>query len=180
MIDGTVDQQFAEITKRTMPKMRRFALMLTNNWADADDLLQMTYLKAYRYARRVCEVESPDAYLRQILVRTCIDERRKHRVTEICCDDLPDMGVTTAPDDDKWEMRPALAKIAYSQRQILILRFYFDLSVPETAAFLGCTAGTVKSQTSRGLNSLARNLGITRPVRPQRCRRPDVNAEDAA
>jgi RNA polymerase sigma-70 factor (sigma-E family) len=153
-----IERQFEDIVRRSASRLRRTAFLLVGNWTDAEDLVQSTLVRAVRYKERICEVEAPAGYLKQILIRTCIDERRKRRVTEHATDDLPD---TMAPDDsqdEKWAVRSALAKVPRSQREILILRFYADLSVAETAAALGCSIGNVKSQTSRGLDALARSL----------------------
>ncbi len=164
-----LERKFEEIVKRTAPKLRHIAYLFSGNWADAEDLTQAAFLKAYRYLQRVCEVEAPDAYLKQILVRTCIDEARKRRVAEYVTDSIPDVGVTDDQNDEKWAMRAALAKVPLSQREILILRFYADMSVAETATILGCSTGNVKSQTSRGLDTLEQQLRLLgRDVDPTR------------
>ena len=64
-------------------------------------------------------------------------------------------GPTTTPG---WDVRAALANLPPRQRATLVLRFYCDLPVDETAAELGCTPGTVKSQTAKGLSTLRRSL----------------------
>ncbi len=67
----------------------------------------------------------------------------------------------TAGDDaaERLTVRAALSQVPPRQRAVLVLRFYCDLSVQETADTLGCSAGTVKSQTARGLTAMRRLLG---------------------
>jgi RNA polymerase sigma-70 factor (sigma-E family) len=155
---ASVDRRFEDIVRRSEARLRRIAFLMVGNWNDADDLTQAAFVRALRYKERICEVEAPEAYLKQILVRTCIDERRRRRVAEYATEELPETGTHDDANDEKWAVRAALAKVPLSQREILIMRFYADLSVAETAAVLGCSVGNVKSQTSRGLDALARNL----------------------
>jgi RNA polymerase sigma-70 factor (sigma-E family) len=157
-----LEHVFEQIVVRTTPRLRHIAYLFSGNWSDAEDLTQTAYLKAYRHIQRVCTVDAPDAYLKQILVRTCIDRARKRKAQEIITDVVPDLGTTDDTNDEKWAVRAALAKVPVSQREILILRFYADMSVVETAAALGCSTGNVKSQTSRGLVALAQHLGVAK------------------
>jgi RNA polymerase sigma factor (sigma-70 family) len=71
----------------------------------------------------------------------------------------PELPGAPDPDPDtRLDVRAALASLPPRQRATLVLRFYCDLPVDETAAELGCTAGTVKSQTAKGLSALRRAL----------------------
>ena len=72
--------------------------------------------------------------------------------------ELPDVAV---PEQERDSLRSALATVPPRQRACLVLRFYDDLSVADTARLLGCSEGTVKSQTSRGLDALRTALGTT-------------------
>jgi DNA-directed RNA polymerase specialized sigma24 family protein len=71
------------------------------------------------------------------------------------------LGGAGPPDDDpvtRVVVRAALAEVPPRQRAALVLRYYCDLSVEETAEVLRCSPGTVKSQTARGLAALRRGL----------------------
>lgn len=156
------EQRFAEILQETSGFLRQIAFLLVGNWPDAEDLLQSAYLKAVRYMDRVCEVDVPALYLKRILVRTHIDQHRQRRLVEVVTDTVPDVSVPDNSNDEKWAVRAALALVPDSQRQILVMRFFADMSVSDTAAALGCSEGNVKSQTSRGLATLAAHLGLSR------------------
>lgn len=152
------EQQFIDIFLAAAPKLRKTAYRLTGDWVESDDLVQTTYVKATKYIDRICEVAAPEAYLKQILTRTCIDARRKKAAREYVTDLLPEVAAPENGNDDRWAVRVALAAVPPSQRQILILRYYADMSVADTARALGCSVGNVKSQASRGLGALARGL----------------------
>ena len=106
------------------------------------------------------------AYAPQVTVRLLIDESRRpyrrERPTGEQLDqpDRADLEVDTASHvADRDEMVRALAALPPRRRACVVLRYYHDLSVAETAEALGCSAGTVKSQTSQGLATLRSLLG---------------------
>ena len=107
------------------------------------------------------------AYTRTIMVRVFVSERRSawaRRVTLFAEHyDLPaahyDLPAAQHDHDARLDVRAALAALPPRQRATLVLRFYCDLPVEVTARELGCTPGTVKSQTAKGLEALRRALG---------------------
>jgi RNA polymerase sigma factor (sigma-70 family) len=100
-------------------------------------------------------IETVDAYLRTVLTRVFLDTKRRGRAREQVVADLPD---TIAPPDagpaERLALRTALLAVPPGQRAVLVLRFVADLSVEQVAETLGCSTGTVKSQTARGLTAL--------------------------
>jgi RNA polymerase sigma factor (sigma-70 family) len=69
-----------------------------------------------------------------------------------------DQSAAIADQDLLWR---ALAQLPPGQRAVLVLRYYEDQTEAQTAAFLGCTVGSVKAQASRALAKLRRIVGIT-------------------
>jgi RNA polymerase sigma-70 factor (sigma-E family) len=138
-----------------MDRLRRTAYLLCHDWHTADDLVAVTITKLYRGWRRAQAADHIDAYVRTILVRSWLDERRRPWRREQVTDDLPDVPTEDRPDFlDRATLLDLLAGLTPRRRAAVVLRFYFDLSVDETAEMLGCSAGTVKSLTARGLEAM--------------------------
>ncbi|SCG43064.1 SigE family RNA polymerase sigma factor [Micromonospora halophytica] len=152
---GDRDTAFAEYFAARSASMRGTAYLLCGDWHRAEDLVQTAFTKLYLVWNRVTRHEVLDAYVRQILVRTFLDERRRGwwRRERVGGEDAER---PTPPDspENRLVMLRALAAVPPRQRAVLVLRYWEDLSVDEVAALLGCSAGTVKSQAARGLDTL--------------------------
>jgi len=159
-VSGSRDEEYTEYVKSRMTWLRRVAYLLCQDWQSADDLVQSTITSLYTHWGRAREATSLDAYVRTILVRAFTSERRSawsRRVT-LVQEHIDTPGRSSDPDA-RMDVQAALTDLPPRQRATLVLRFYCDLSVEETARELGCSTGTVKSQTSKGLESLRRELG---------------------
>jgi RNA polymerase sigma-70 factor (sigma-E family) len=156
---------YREYVQERIPHLRRLAYLLCQDWHLADDLLQETLVRLYLRWDRASQASDVNAFARTTLVREFLSERRTHWSRRVVLvDTLPDHPAAAAPDTaSKLAVRSALTGLAPRQRAVIVLRFYADLSVHETAGALGCSAGTVKSQTSKGLATLRRLLPDTEP-----------------
>jgi RNA polymerase sigma-70 factor (sigma-E family) len=156
------EDEYREYVVARMERLRRAAYLLCHNWHTADDLVAETLGKLYRAWRKAQRATNLDAYVRRILVRSWLDERRRPWRREDATADLADLPVeprAAAVDEttgtaDRMALVDLIAQLPPRRRAAVVLRYYFDLSVEETAEVLGCTPGTVKSLTSRGLESL--------------------------
>lgn len=150
------DREFAEYFGARADAMRGTAYLLCGDWHRAEDLVQTAFIKLYRAWNRIAGHHTLDAYTRKILVRTFLDENRRgffhrERVSATSPDwEAPEHGST----EDRLVILSALTKIPARQRAVLVLRYWEDLSIEDTAQALRCAPGTVKSQTSRGLETL--------------------------
>ncbi|WP_433281860.1 SigE family RNA polymerase sigma factor [Micromonospora sp. CA-244673] len=152
---GDRDAAFAEYFAARSDAMRGTAYLLCGDWHRAEDLVQSAFTKLYLVWNRVSRHEVLDAYVRQILVRTFLDERRRGwwRRERVGGEGVERPTPPESPEN-RMVLLQALAAVAPRQRAVLVLRYWEDLSVEDTAAMLGCSAGTVKSQAARGLENL--------------------------
>jgi RNA polymerase sigma-70 factor (sigma-E family) len=149
------DTAFADYFAKRSDVMRRTAYLLCGDWHRAEDLVQVTFTKLYLAWWRVTRHESLDAYARQTLVRTYLSERRLGWFRKVHATGEPaETPVSDTGPEDRLVMLAALAKVAPGQRAVLVLRYWEDLSIDETARILKCSTGTVKSQAARGLQTL--------------------------
>ncbi|CRK60324.1 RNA polymerase ECF sigma factor [Alloactinosynnema sp. L-07] len=149
------DQDFAEYFAAKSDAMRGTAYLLCGDWHRAEDLVQTTFIKLFRVWNRIGESGRLDAYTRRILVHTFLDEtRRGFFRREQVTDEPADRAVEQAGPEDRMVLVRALARVPARQRTALVLRYWEDLSLEETAQAMKCSTGTVKSQTSRGLTAL--------------------------
>jgi len=153
------DEDFTGYVQARLAWLRRVAYLLCQDWQNADDLVQTAITSLYVHWRRARAMENIDGYARTILVRAFLTERRAgwaRRVT--LAGRVPDTPARAQDADGALDVRAALARLPPRQRATLVLRFYCDLNVDQAAKVLGCSAGTVKSQTAKALASLRRAL----------------------
>jgi RNA polymerase sigma-70 factor (sigma-E family) len=148
---------FVEFAGSARDRLRRTAYLLCGDWDRASDLVQEALIRVYvrwpRLERRGGEL----AYARKAVVSAYLDQVRRRSSTER----PQETDHTVASGEDvatevatRQALMDALAQLPPRQRACVVLRYFEDLSVEQTAALLGCTEGTVKSQTSRALFSL--------------------------
>ncbi|MFC7503962.1 SigE family RNA polymerase sigma factor [Nocardioides sp. GCM10030258] len=158
------EDEFVELVHAAWPSLYRIGLLLVGEHALAEDLVQTALAKTYAHWHKVREPAAARAYARRIMVNTATSWFRRRSFGERPTEELPDRPAAGATDEhsdriDQIDMVAALAQLAPRQRAVVVLRFYEDLSVRETAAALGVTDGTVKSQTSLALERLRTILG---------------------
>jgi RNA polymerase sigma-70 factor (sigma-E family) len=141
------------------PALRRTAYLMCGDWHQADDLVQTALTKLFVAWKRVRSDEAPDAYARRILTRCYLDERRRPWRRESPVDVVHDVPAGASSTEDALDLRAALGQLPARQRATIVLRFWADASVTEAAGALGCSEGTVKSQTARALSTLRALLG---------------------
>jgi RNA polymerase sigma-70 factor (sigma-E family) len=161
------DTEFGEYLESRATVMRRTAYLLCGgDWHRAEDLVQTTLTKIYVAWSRIRRDGSVDAYSRKIMVRAAIDEsRRAYRRRESVVEHLPETESTPPGGvEDAVDVRRALARLPAGQRAVVVLRYWEDLSVAETAAALGKSEGTIKSQAAKGLAAMRRLLSTDEPA----------------
>lgn len=129
----------------------RTAYLLTHDHALAEDLLQTSLAKAWFAWRRIDG--NPEPYVRKILVNTYASWWRRKWNGEHPTDELPERATeeTGAEPTDLWR---AMERLPRRQREVVVLRYFEDLTEVQTAELLGCSVGTVKSQCSKALAKL--------------------------
>jgi RNA polymerase sigma-70 factor (sigma-E family) len=151
---------FADYMSARRSSLLGLAVMLTQDPYRADDLLQAAMTRTYVYWHRAARADDTDAYVRAILVREFIRERQTHWARRVSLTDRPIETAEAAADQDlALDLRTAVAALPPRQRAVLVLRYYCDLNIDQAAQALGCTPGTIKSQTAKALNTLRRVIG---------------------
>jgi RNA polymerase sigma-70 factor (sigma-E family) len=152
------DAAFVEYYRSRAEVMRSTAYLLAGDWHRAEDLVQSAFVKLYQAWHRVERHEALDAYVRQIVVRGYLDQRRRGwwRREQVAADPPEPDRLVDPPGglEDRLDLLHALAQLPRRQRAVLVLRYWLDLPVTEVAALLDCAEGTVKSQAARGLAAL--------------------------
>ena len=153
------DDEYVEYVTARVPALRRLAYVLTGDSHRADDLVQETVTTLYLKWQRARAAGNLDAYVRTMLVRRYVDERRLAWSRVRLFRDAPEPApVTDEGAAERHAVRAALRRVPRRQQAVLVLRFFYDLPVDEVAAMLGCSTGTVKTHTSRRLTALRRHL----------------------
>lgn len=154
--------QYAEFVAAYQHRLRGSAYLMTGNWATAADVTQEALIRLYVAWPRLEKKEGGlAAYAHRALHSAVIDHQRKHIRREKNEDRVPvvtSVGDGTAEHADREVLVQALKALPERQRACVVLRYFEDLSIADTAAALKCSIGTIKSQTSHGLRALKAEL----------------------
>src|SRR5947209_5887956 len=143
------DEEFAEFFSARFDTARRIVYVMCGDWSEAEEIAQAAFVRVYARWNKI-ELDTVDAYLRTVLTRGFLDTRRRGRAREQTVAELPDrIAPVEEGAEDRVALRAALLAVPPGQRTVLVLRFLADLSVEQVAGTLGCSTGTVKSQTAR-------------------------------
>ncbi|QIK75150.1 SigE family RNA polymerase sigma factor [Nocardioides piscis] len=156
------DAAFTAYVAARQTHLRRIAYAVCGDWHQADDLLQTALTKLYVAWPRIQKDGAEDAYVRQIIVRSHIDDtRRPHRRERPGLDGHDAEVREPLPVEERSALFEALQALPVMQRKVVVLRHWLGLDVRETARELDIAEGTVKSHSSRGLSALQQVLGPT-------------------
>jgi RNA polymerase sigma-70 factor (sigma-E family) len=139
------------------PALARTAYLLTGDAHHAEDLLQEALARCAARWPKLVRGGDPEPYVRRVIYTCAVDGWRRRRPAEVLDDEPAD---TPSPGDHaesvarRVVLRDALAMLTTHQRAVLVLRFYEDRTEAQTAATLGCSVNTVKSQTRHALMRL--------------------------
>jgi RNA polymerase sigma-70 factor (sigma-E family) len=164
LVIGASDRRaFDAFVTASSDRLLRTAYLLTGDRGHAEDVVQTALLRTARRWRTARG--APEPYARAVVVNLAKDRWRQlsRRPDETPIEvDLPSAEHDGLLDRDL--LLRAARGLPSGQRAVLVLRFFDDLSVEDTAAALGCSTGTVKSQTSRALANLRAVLSPTTPT----------------
>jgi RNA polymerase sigma-70 factor (sigma-E family) len=160
-----LDASFDVFVLGTRRRLVHLADLLVGDRGLAEDLVQESYVRAYSVWARIHDGH-PEAYTRRCLVNLSHDWRRRRSSAELPTDDLGDPA-------GGWEAEQVLARMSVlrslavlteRERQVIVLRYYAELSEAQIGHEIGCAAGTVKSTAARALKRLRTQAALDREV----------------
>ena len=151
------EEAFVEFAEAVRGQLRRTAYLLCGDWDRASDHVQEGLIRVYVAWPRLTRAGREYSYARKAVVSAFLDHARRRSSAEVPAE--PDRNLSSGQDVAesvavRAALMSALSDLPVRQRACVVLRYFDDLSVVDTAAVLGCSEGTVKSQTSRALASL--------------------------
>jgi len=153
------DTEFVQFVDGHARELRRTAYLMCGDWQRAEDATQDALVKLYVSWPRLERRGGLRAYAHRAVTTAVIDQGRRPWRREVGGTPLPDPGADPMEQvDRRLAMVRALQSLAHRRRQCVVLRYFADLSVEETAQHLGITTGTVKSQTARALEQVRDSL----------------------
>lgn len=155
------DAQFVQFVDAHARELRRTAYLMCGDWQRAEDATQDALVKLFRSWSRLERSGGLRAYAHRAVTTAVVDQSRRPWRREVGVETLTLLDTSSDPMtqvDRRLAVVSLLQTLPRRRRQCVILRYFSDLSVEETAHHLGITIGTVKSQTARALEHLRRGL----------------------
>jgi len=152
------DMEFDEFVVVRSAALLRTAYLLTRDVQLAEDLLQTALTKAWFSWKRIDG--DPEPYVRRILVNASVSWWRKRWTHETPTSSVPEPTRAVSPPADVHDLMQALGRLPRRQRAVVVLRYIEDRTEADTAALMGCSVGTVKSQCAKALGKLREDVAL--------------------
>jgi RNA polymerase sigma-70 factor (sigma-E family) len=162
---ASVDEEFTSFVASASPQLHRKAWLLTTSSTGADDLVQSALAKTYVNWRRVSAADDPTAYVSGIVLKTFLSDRRRRSSTEVSVAQPAQADDSRSAADDpalRLTLLAALRTLAPLDRAVVVLRYWEDRSVEETAHALHLSSAAVKNRSLRALAALRTQLADVR------------------
>jgi RNA polymerase sigma-70 factor (sigma-E family) len=159
---------YENFVRAHLPRLLRYATMLTGEREQAADLVQDVLVKVYRRWSRISDADHPDRYVVRMITNGYLSWRRGKSARLIAVGDVPD---AVRPDDfasdhalreDMWQR---LARLPRRQKAVVVLRYYEQVADAEIADLLGCAQSTVRAHAHKALITLRNGLVIEQMAR---------------
>lgn len=160
--------EFEEYVRTRQDALLRSARRLVGDPLAAQDLLQTALLRTYHRWEHITDKRLADAYLRRVMINTRTEWWRARKLQELPTDHLPDASVEDQAEQhaDRALLMDITKTLPPQQLNVLILRYWEQMSTDETATALGMAPGTVKSTLHRALAQLRQELHHRDPDSP--------------
>ncbi|MBT3154948.1 SigE family RNA polymerase sigma factor [Streptomyces sp. CHD11] len=158
---------FNELYHHRRLALVRLALLLVDDLPTAEDVVQDAFaMLLRRHGRQFTDLDDPEAYVRTSVVNAARSVLRRRRTARAYVPErerhAPSADRSVLLAETHQEVIDALQRLTRRQREVLVLRYWSDLSEAQIADTLGISRGTVKSTASRALDALARQLDVPR------------------
>lgn len=157
------DTAFSEFAAAVAPRLFRSALLLCGDWHLAEDLVQTTLGKLYVAWPKVERADAPEAYARGTLTKTFLSHKRIRRNAETPMRDVGEANDSMPDDSLKQELFAALRTLEPLDRAVVVLRYWEDHSVAQTAQLVRLSEGAVRTRASRALVRLRAAMADDEP-----------------
>jgi RNA polymerase sigma-70 factor (sigma-E family) len=153
------DNGFEDFYHGTRQRVVTFLYAMSGDRTDAQDAAQEAYVRAWQRWSTICTYDDPEAWVRKVGYRLCLNRWRKARNRIIAYRRHGADSMVGPPGEDTVALVTALKKLPLPDREAIILHHLLDLSVADVAAQTGVPANTIKTRLVRGRRTLASLLG---------------------
>lgn len=154
----STDDDFTMFVAARSPALYRSAWLLTTSAPAAEDLVQSALAKAYVHWRKVQAADDPAAYVHGIVLKTFLTDRRRRSSGEIPVETTPEGPSHDRDPTERLALMAALRQLPPLDRAVVVLRYWEDRSVDETARALHLSPAAVKNRALRALARLRLTL----------------------
>ena len=158
-------EAFRHLVDRYKDLLYGTACLMTGNTSIAEEHVQEAFISAWRGMSTFRLGRPMKPWLVRILVNTVMGQRRRRSIQTVPLEETAQSAETDDPvglaeqGETAESVRLAISALSREHRQVILLRYFADLSVPEIGRAIGCRQGTVKSRLSRAIRRLQNELG---------------------